>query len=149
VLHSRDAGMTWEVQPTKQPLPLHGVYFKDDTHGWAVGDLGLIVSTSDGGRTWQVQKRGGLRAAVLAVHARPAGVPLDAVARLGGQDGSLPAGLRVPAADAATAAPARSSEPFRFAAALRQAGGVAGESLWQFPVGSHQASLDRKDLLAA
>src|SRR5690348_18466314 len=37
-LHSADRGETWEVVRTGQPLPLDGIYFTDEQHGWAVGE---------------------------------------------------------------------------------------------------------------
>jgi photosystem II stability/assembly factor-like uncharacterized protein len=149
VLHSVDAGDHWQIVPTGQPLPLNGVWFHDAEHGWAVGELGSILSTADGGKTWQVQHRGGQRAAVLCVHARATGVAPDTLARLGAEDGYLVAALRVTGADWLSASPARSGEGSRFAEAVRQAGGAAAESLWQFPVGSHLASADRERLLQA
>ena len=57
LLHSRNQGKDWQVLPTKQSLPLYGVFFKDEVHGWAVGELGQIVATGDGGKTWQIQHR--------------------------------------------------------------------------------------------
>ena len=50
-----------EVQHTGQPLPLNAVYFADERHGWAVGELGSVLATTDGGKNWQVQRRGGQR----------------------------------------------------------------------------------------
>jgi photosystem II stability/assembly factor-like uncharacterized protein/tetratricopeptide (TPR) repeat protein len=149
VLHSRDQGEHWEVQRTGQTLPLNSVYFRDEQHGWAVGEFGLVVLTTDGGKTWQVRRRGGQRCAALFVHARAAGVPLDTVAVLGGQEGYLTTGLRVTAADPSSAAPARTGEPARFSAAFRQAGGAAAETLWQFPLASHLARGDRKEIVQA
>src|SRR5439155_1388369 len=149
VLHSADDGAHWEVQRTGQPLPLDGVTFADEEHGWAVGELGSIIATSDGGKTWKLQRRGGQRAAAMFVHARAAGTPLDAIAVVGGQDGYLTASLRVTGADPAGAAPARAADAMRFAAAVRQAGGAAAESLWQFPVPSYLAHSGRDDLLPA
>src|SRR5262249_61171640 len=73
MLHSGNRGGSWEVVKTKQPLPLNGVFFSDDKQGWAVGELGAILATGDGGKTWAVQRRGGERAALLNVHARAAG----------------------------------------------------------------------------
>jgi len=35
VLHSADLGITWDIQSTKQPVPLNGVFFTDDQRGWA------------------------------------------------------------------------------------------------------------------
>jgi photosystem II stability/assembly factor-like uncharacterized protein len=148
-LHSANHGQTWEVVRTGQHLPLNGIFFTDEQHGWAVGELGIVVATSDGGKTWQVQRRGGQRAAVLFLHARPGGIPLDTVAQLGGQDGYLCAALRVTASDLATAALDRSMEGARFAAAVRQAGGAAGEMLWPFPISSHLLRVPRMELLRA
>ena len=68
--------------PTGQPLPLHGIHFVDELRGWAVGDFGSVLHTADGGKSWKVQRRGGQRAAVLFVHARPAGLPVDTIAEL-------------------------------------------------------------------
>jgi tetratricopeptide (TPR) repeat protein len=149
VLHSPDQGARWELQRTGQPLPLNAVFFLDDKHGWAVGELGTILATADGGKTWQACHRGGARAAALFVHARSAGVPLDTVAVLGAQDGYLSAVLRVTAPDANSAAPSRSVEAPRLSAAVRQAGGAAAEMLWQFPIPSHLAHTDRRQLIEA
>jgi len=149
VLHTPDAGRSWEVQRTGYPLPLHGLYFGSERQGWAVGEFGTILGTSDGGKTWKLQRRGGQRAAALFVHARSAGLPADAVALLGGQDGYLTTALRVTAPDPSSAAPGRVTEATRFALAHRQAGGAAAETLWQFPVGSHSARGERDELLKA
>jgi len=146
-LHSADKGQSWSVVRTGQPLPLNGIFFTDEQHGWAVGEFGTIVATADGGTTWQAQHRGGQRAAVLLLHARAGGIPLDTVAQLGGQDGYLCAALRVTASDLTTAALTRSAEATRFSTAMRQAGGAAGEMLWAFPVSSHLLRAPRADLL--
>jgi photosystem II stability/assembly factor-like uncharacterized protein len=34
---------------------LHGVFFLDERNGWAVGDLGTILHTTDGGASWSPQ----------------------------------------------------------------------------------------------
>jgi photosystem II stability/assembly factor-like uncharacterized protein len=149
VLHSADQGQTWHAYRTGQPLPLHGLYFQDGRHGWAVGELGGILATTDGGKTWHVQRRGGQRAALLFVHARPLGLPTETVAQLGGDEGYLAAAVRVQSPDAASAAAGRATEGQRFAAAVRQAGGAAGEMLWQFPAPQHLARVNRADLLAS
>ena len=38
------------MQATRQPLPLNGLFFRDENTGWAVGELGTILATRDGGR---------------------------------------------------------------------------------------------------
>jgi photosystem II stability/assembly factor-like uncharacterized protein len=148
-LHSRDSGRTWEVVRLGQPLPLNGLYFRDPQHGWAVGELGTVIATCDGGKSWRVQRRGGLRAATLFVHARLESVPADTLALLGGQEGYLTAAVRVVAPDPSTAAPAKAAEPARLAQAVRQAGGAGAEQLWQFPLSSHLAASGRLEAVAA
>ncbi|HKW84323.1 MAG TPA: YCF48-related protein, partial [Burkholderiaceae bacterium] len=36
---------------------LTAVSFADEQHGWAVGHAGVVLSTSDGGETWTLQRR--------------------------------------------------------------------------------------------
>jgi photosystem II stability/assembly factor-like uncharacterized protein len=148
-LHSPDGGQTWEVVRTGQTLPLQGVFFRDEKKGWLVGELGTVLCTLDGGKTWKVARRGGERSAVLSVHARPNGAPLDALGLLGGAEGYLTTTLCVTAPEPGSSELARVAEACRLTAAARQAGGAGGETLWQFPVGSHLASADRDGLLAA
>jgi photosystem II stability/assembly factor-like uncharacterized protein len=149
ILHSSDQGETWELQRTGQPVPIRGIFFQDETHGWAVGELGTILATSDGGKTWAIQRRGGQRAALLFMQARGAAVPLDTVAQLGGEEGYLTAALRVVSSDAATASPVHATESQRFNTALRQAGGAAGEVLWQFALPQCQARSEAMDIVKA
>jgi photosystem II stability/assembly factor-like uncharacterized protein/tetratricopeptide (TPR) repeat protein len=147
VLHSPDQGKSWDTLFTGQPLPLNGLFFVSGQRGWGVGEFGTILGTADGGKTWKVQHQGGRRAAILFIHARPAGLPVDTVAQLGGDDGYLAVGVRALASDPASTALERSSEAQRFAAAVRLAGGAAGEMLWQFPVAQHLAHASKNDLI--
>ena len=121
VFHSADFGQTWEMQATGQSLPLHALHFRDAQTGWAVGELGTILGTSDGGRTWTVQRRGGQRAAVLFIHARPERAALETVAALGAEDGYLTAAIRVTSADPANADNRHAADPERWTAAQRRA----------------------------
>jgi photosystem II stability/assembly factor-like uncharacterized protein len=147
VLHSADRGESWHVVRTDQPLPLNGVFFTSSQKGWAVGEFGSILHTADGGQNWRVQHRGGQRAALLFVHARPTGLPVDTVAQFGGEEGYLATGLRISSADPLSSPPERAAEPERLAAAMRLAGGAAGEVLWQFPVPQHLARAERNELI--
>lgn len=55
LVHSRDAGQTWEqVFPT--PTPTLDLTFLDKQHGFGIGtasDQGAVLATDDGGRTWR------------------------------------------------------------------------------------------------
>jgi photosystem II stability/assembly factor-like uncharacterized protein len=147
VLHSSNSGQSWDAQRTRQPLPLNGVFFIDDKTGWAVGELGSILGTTDGGRNWKLQQRGGQRLAALFLHARPGGATLETVADLGAREGYLTGAVRVTSPDGATANPLLAAEGARFSAAARLAGGAAGEMLWQFPLGSHLTHSPKEKLL--
>ena len=58
VVVSRDNGLTWTqiVVPTRAMLT--AVCFPDRQHGWIVGHDGVILSTQDGGTTWERQDNG-------------------------------------------------------------------------------------------
>ena len=133
VFHSSDAGKTWQAQPTGQNLPLHAVQFLDEEHGWAVGEMGLVLASTDGGTTWKPQRRGGQRAAVLCVHTSASTTPLDLVAAVGGDEGYLIAAMSVSDSDV----------PFRLQTALRKTGGAAADSVSGFALPTHLRSADR------
>ena len=147
VLHSSDAGQTWDLQKTGCSLPLHAVTFFNDKRGWAVGEAGTVLTTGDGGASWQMQKQGGKRAAVLVVQAHARDLPLDTIARLGAADGHLVHALRVVTPDPASAAPARSVETIRYSAAVRSAGGLSGDAQWAFSLPQHFALASREQVL--
>ena len=49
------AGDGWNAQSSGSSARLTGVAFPDATHGWAVGEGGAILATTDGGATWSIQ----------------------------------------------------------------------------------------------
>ena len=44
-----DGGQSWDAQETGAEDVLEDIFFLDDKHGWAVGENGLILYTSNGG----------------------------------------------------------------------------------------------------
>lgn len=84
ILHSPDRGKTWQGHATGNRTPIHKLTFVDDSHGWAVGALGTILHTNDGGQTWTTQQRGGERAAVLVLASDARHLPLATLAKLSG-----------------------------------------------------------------
>ena len=54
ILHSDDSGRTWTQSRVPASATLTAVSFADDKHGWAVGHVETILSTSDGGDSWQL-----------------------------------------------------------------------------------------------
>jgi photosystem II stability/assembly factor-like uncharacterized protein len=149
ILHSRDRGEHWEAFKTGLPLPLNGLFFANERQGWAVGELGSIANTNDGGRSWRVQRRGGQRAAILFVESRPATIPLDAVAQVAGEEGFLAATVAVNMVDHHAATMSRCMDNCRLGTAVRGAQGAAAELWWQFPLAGHQEQISASELLAA
>ncbi len=149
VLHSPDAGQSWEIQKTDVTVPMHAMQFIDEQTGWLVGDCGTILGTTDGGKTWKVQKSGGQRAALLFLHANPRNVPLDVVAACGAAEGYLCTAVSLMSAHPATAKPAHAADDLRLRCALRQAGGASAESGWGFPMAPSTVDLPPRELLSS
>ena len=55
ILMSSDAN-TWQQMAVPTQSTLTAVYFQSETHGWAVGHDSTILSTADGGNSWQLQQ---------------------------------------------------------------------------------------------
>lgn len=148
VLHSADSGATWDLYRTEQAIPLRGLHFLDEQRGWAIGDLGTILATRDGGRTWMVQHQGGTRAALLALFSLPERLPLEAITRLSGNDGYLSA---VEVLNH-TARPARAggvSLDERTRSAVALLGGSAVDNTWRFPVPEGELMLSPEAMIDA
>ena len=53
------SGGTWElIRSSDSDRYFHGLSFPDSLHGWAVGDSGTIIRTSDGGESWMQLQAG-------------------------------------------------------------------------------------------
>src|SRR5262249_37695084 len=121
----------------------------DARNGCAVGELGTILITSDGGKTWKSpQREHPERAAILFAHAGPSTLPLDALAQFGADNGSLCATMRIIGADPTAAARQHGANAPKWAQATRGAGGCSGECLWHFPLASYQSTLDAKGIVS-
>jgi photosystem II stability/assembly factor-like uncharacterized protein len=59
VLTTGDGGITWEPMPGQVESKIRSVYFTTPTTGWAIATEHNILSTIDGGATWQTQRTAG------------------------------------------------------------------------------------------
>lgn len=87
IWHSPDNGQKWIPQRTGQSTSLRHIFFRTDELGWAVGDLGVILRTENGGETWDPAKGAQRRVALLAMSSGVDRVPLDVVAKQSGELG--------------------------------------------------------------
>ena len=134
VLHTADGGTQWSMADTEQPLPLCALSFVDEKFGWAVGELGTILATTDGGESWQRQRAGGLRAAFLGFYGRPGDVPFELISRLSAEEGYLGA-IEIVSRDDVEAHASGSSEPVLAThEATVAAGASSAATSWRFPV---------------
>jgi photosystem II stability/assembly factor-like uncharacterized protein len=149
VFHTSDAGRTWTVSDTDSLVPLRAIFFADDQHGWAAGDLGTILATADGGLSWRQQRAGGSRAALLGVFTDPDDVPLELLAQVSGSDGYLSVVEALGRRDIEV--PPRDDVPVadRLHEAVVAAGGDAAAVAWQFPLRQKGLRLDAPQIMAA
>lgn len=52
--YTADGGATWNKVEIDIAAHLNSLYFLDDKHGWAIGEKGMIVATTNG-RDWEIQ----------------------------------------------------------------------------------------------
>lgn len=134
VFHTTDAGRTWSAAPTGQSLPLAAITFVDDQNGWAVGQLGTILNTADGGRTWRRQRSGGARVAMLGLFSEPRHVPLELFARLSAEEGYLAAVEVLNRRDVEIPSRHEVHPADRIHEALVAVGACGAQTAWQFPL---------------
>jgi hypothetical protein len=148
VFRSGDGGENWRQFDTGQFVPIRTLTFIDPQRGWAAGDLGCILATQDGGCTWQLQRTGGRRAALLGVFADATDVPLELIAQLGAAEGFLTA---VNVVHREMEGTLRRSEATKFVAtdSILRAGAAAADLAWQFPLPAASLAITPNDLLAA
>jgi hypothetical protein len=147
VLHTGDGGRTWQTFSTGWSLPIDDLCFVDDTHGWAVGAMGVVLHTADGGRTWQRQRSGGSRAAILALLAESKKAPLELFARLSGNEGYLSAVEFLNRRDLESPSATSDTLDVRAAEALSLVGASSIATAWNFPLRQPGLSVSVQQIL--
>ena len=133
IFHSHDGGQTWQTYRTEKSLPLRSLTFLDENRGWAVGSLGTILATRDGGRTWREQRSGGTRAAMLGIFSEPSRVPLEVFAEQSGNESYLGAVEIISRFDERGTS-REAALPERTHEALLSVGGSQADTAWRFPL---------------
>ena len=86
IFHSHDGGRTWNSSPTGVNVAIQSIRFVDPVNGFAVGELGTILTTNDSGATWMVQRSGGTRVALLGIFENGNEIPLEMFVKLSAED---------------------------------------------------------------
>lgn len=148
VWHSPDDGITWQKQFTRQTVPIHDLTFVSPKHGTAVGAFGLILSTSDGGRTWNAIRGDQRRAALLALAPRPERISFPLLTVLSGAEGYRSV-VRLPARrDIAPGSDAAADMDWRLQQSVTAIGGGSGEIDWRWPVDKPELERQMAGLVA-
>jgi photosystem II stability/assembly factor-like uncharacterized protein len=151
VLHSPDAGATWQMQKTGYGMPLKSVHFPSEKIGFAVGAMGALLKTDDGGEHWTASwdPKIGRRAAALFVNADLQDAPYAVLARYGAEQGYYCVGLGMTCPDLDEEGPNAILRPMRQADAFRKAGGVYSESRSLFPLPRDRFSSPVEGIIAS
>ena len=130
--------------------PLKVITFADDQHGWAVGELGAILATCDGGQTWKRQsaRPWGTRsrsAALMAVAGRAEDLPLE-LSPASVKIRAILALLKLSAGRMLTPIPrAIRLWPTAASGSVCSAGGAARKLAWGFPCGRLEMATSSTD----
>jgi hypothetical protein len=148
VWHSADAGHTWDRGVTHQTLPLRALSFVSDSHGFAVGALGTILRTEDGGKSWRGCRGQRRRLALLSLLNRSSEAPLSLLSLLSGELGYRTAVLQVAREDMGSPAGVGLDRQELLHLATIFAGGNRAHTSWQFPLSVPGLDRDSVKLLA-
>lgn len=147
VWRSDDGGEHWTPAPTGDPTPIHGLSFVSETHGIAVGRLGRISLTTDGGRTWTTVRGRDRRLACLAIHQDAAAAPVTFLTRWSREEGYRAAVLIATRHDIGPDAHMAQRTPLQLEHAVLTAGGNGAEIHWQLPISVPGLELNERKLI--
>lgn len=134
IWHSPDAGRTWERHGTRQTLPIAALSFPSDDIGWAVGALGTILHSDDGGATWLTVRGANRRLAYLAAHGHVDRVSIPMVTAVSGEAGFRGLVSVLPRHDVGADAEQGRELDLKLSEAIMLAGGSAATVGWRLPL---------------
>ncbi len=140
VFHSADGGESWQAAATPIRTPIRGLEFVDERRGWAIGELGTILATTDGGVTWTPQRRGGEGAAIWLATPATTMPPLELVAHAGAADGLFVASDNLLSGSSL-------GEQRSLAEALVECGATSSTQAWQFQLNEQECAASTAESL--
>lgn len=148
IWHSRDCGRKWEQHVTRQTLPIAALSFPSDDLGVAVGALGTILQSTDGGDTWLPVRGGNRRVAYLAAHTHVDRVSVPLMTAVSGEAGYRGLVTILPRYDIGAASNDSRELDLKLSEATMLAGGSAAVINWRLPVDILGLEQDPERLLA-
>jgi len=145
VWHSDDGGQSWNKQITGHTVPINRLRFTNERDGWAVGTMGSILATNDGGQRWQNVRGNNRRAALMSLSPRAGGVSLRLLAQQSAEHGYRSVVLLPARHDLGSGETEGHDLDARLHEAVISAGGSAAQIDWQFPIErpEHEKNLER------
>ncbi|MFQ5733761.1 MAG: YCF48-related protein, partial [Planctomycetaceae bacterium] len=143
IWHSGNGGKSWTRQFTGQSVPIHALSFVSDRVGWAVGALGTMLVTTNGGKTWHRARGKNRRVAVMTIHGHRRNVSFPLLAKLSADLGYRSTVLLMARDDLGPDGPTEFRLDHRADDAVTTAGGSTAILNWRFPVAL--PGLDRDD----
>jgi photosystem II stability/assembly factor-like uncharacterized protein len=147
IWHSEDGGESWVPQPTGDGIPFTALHFMDAQRGFAVGHLGRISMTSNGGASWKTVHGGGRHLACLAIPTHVEHVPISFVARSALEDGYRVAVMVATRRDIGQDAHRAEQLELNVPHAIQTAGGNAAWIDWRLPLMLPGLEQDREKLI--
>jgi len=148
IFHSADGGEQWRSLSTGSRVPILDLAFSGAKRGWAVGALGTILATRDGGESWRVQRAGGSRAALAAFLSEPNRLPLELLAKLCAGEGYLGVADFLIRRDLDPQAATPPELPQRAHEAVVSVGACRANTAWRFPLRQDGLGFSTEQLLA-
>ncbi|MCA9068256.1 MAG: hypothetical protein KDA84_05000 [Planctomycetaceae bacterium] len=148
IWHSPDNGQTWQKQFTGETVPISAMHFTSESIGYAVGAMGMILATGDGGQTWQALRGSKRRVAILTLSARPSQIPFALLTKLSGDEGYRSTVYMPARRDFGADADDFAGFDLKLSEAITVAGGSFAESNWQLPVAVPGLEKNQERLLA-
>lgn len=148
IFHSDDAGQSWQIQKTGQTLPIRRIRFRNETDGWAVGEMGVILRTSDSGHTWQTIRGAGHRAAMLGFFSSKKRLSLSLLAEQSAELGHRCVMVLPARRDLGQDGFDQSDLNVRLHETTIRLGGSSGQLDWRFPISAPGIERNQAALMA-
>ncbi|MDB5389075.1 MAG: Ycf48-like protein precursor, partial [Planctomycetaceae bacterium] len=134
VWHSADGGQSWEPQSTRQTLPISALCFPSDEIGWAVGALGTMLQTTDGGANWMAVRGINRRVAYLTAQSQADRVSIPTISAVSGEAGFRSLVTILPRTDVGSEQDGTRELDLKLSEAVMLAGGSSAQVGWRLPL---------------